>query len=88
VTHHELGERSHNREEESNERRAVETPSDLIETIRILMAQLQRCKDDNERLIKEQEQKTEINAVLIRASQIYKGSCNMDQKIFMWIHII
>jgi hypothetical protein len=40
VTHHELGESSHNREEEFDERRVVETPPDLAETIRILMAGL------------------------------------------------
>jgi hypothetical protein len=53
VTHHELGESSDNREEESDERRAVETPPDLVETVRSLMAELQICKDDNERMIKE-----------------------------------
>jgi hypothetical protein len=37
VTHHELGESSHNTEEESDERMAVETPPDLAETIRSLM---------------------------------------------------
>jgi hypothetical protein len=57
VTHHELGESSHNREEESNERRVVETLPDLDETIKILMGDLQSCKADNERLIKEQEKK-------------------------------
>jgi hypothetical protein len=67
VTHHELGEISHNREEESDERRAVETPPDLAETVRSLMEELQSCKDDNERLIKEQEKKTEINAVLLQS---------------------
>jgi hypothetical protein len=38
VTHHELGESSHNREEESDERREVEIPPNLDETIRILKA--------------------------------------------------
>jgi DNA polymerase III alpha subunit (gram-positive type) len=66
VTHHELGEISHNREEESDERRVVETPPDLAETVRSLMEELQSCKDDNERLIKEQEKQTEINAVLLQ----------------------
>ena len=50
---HEVGDGSHNREEESDERRAVETPLDLAETVRSLKAELQSCKDDNERLIKE-----------------------------------
>jgi hypothetical protein len=66
VTHHELGEISHNREEESDERRAVETPPNLVETIRSLMAELQSCKADKERLVKEQEKKTKINAFLLQ----------------------
>jgi hypothetical protein len=37
VTHHELGENSHNREEESDERKVVETPPYLDETVRSLM---------------------------------------------------
>jgi hypothetical protein len=66
VTHHELGERSHNREEEYDERMAVETPPDLAETMRSLMEKLQSCKDDNERIIKEQKKKTKITAVLLQ----------------------
>jgi hypothetical protein len=53
-----MGEVSHNRDEESDERRAVETPPDLVETVRSLMVKLQSCKDDNERMMKEQEKKT------------------------------
>jgi hypothetical protein len=66
VTHHELGEISHNREEDYVERRVVETPPDLAETVRSLMEELQRFKVDNERLMREQEKKTEINAVLLQ----------------------
>jgi hypothetical protein len=58
VTCHEVGDGSHNRDEESDERRAVETPLDLDETVRSLMVELQSCKADNERLIKEQEKQT------------------------------
>jgi hypothetical protein len=64
---HEVGDGSHNRDEESDERRAVETPPDLAETVRSLRAELQSCKADNERLIKEQEKQTEINAVLLQS---------------------
>ena len=66
VTHQECGEISHNREEESDERRAVETPPNLDETVRSLMAELQSCKDDNEMMIKEQEKQTKINVVLLQ----------------------
>jgi hypothetical protein len=57
VMHREVGEGSHNRDEESDERRAVETPPDLAETVRSLMAELQSCKADNERLRKGKRQK-------------------------------
>jgi hypothetical protein len=65
VAHHEFVESSHNREERYDERREVETHPDLAEIVRILMEELKSCKDDNERLIKEKEKKTEINVVLL-----------------------
>jgi hypothetical protein len=40
VTHQELGEISHNREEEYDERRVVETLLNISETIRSLMEEL------------------------------------------------
>jgi hypothetical protein len=40
VTHHEVGEGSHNRDEESNERRAAGTPPGLAEIVRSLMVKL------------------------------------------------
>jgi hypothetical protein len=67
VTHQEVGEGSHNRDEESDERRVVGTPPDLAETVRSLMVELQSCKADNERMMKEQEKQTEINAVLLQS---------------------
>ena len=65
VTHHEVGDGSHNRDKESDERRVLETTLDLAKTVRSLMVELQRCKADNERLIKEQEKKMEINLVFL-----------------------
>jgi hypothetical protein len=53
VTCHEVGDVSHNRDEESDERRVVETPLNLVETVRRLIDKLRSCKADNERLIKE-----------------------------------
>jgi hypothetical protein len=67
VTCQEVGDSSHNRDEDSDKRRAVETPPDLAETVRSLMVKLQSCKDDNEILIKEKEKKIEINAVLLQS---------------------
>jgi hypothetical protein len=40
VTHHEVGDGSHIRDEYSDKRRVVETPSDLAETVRSLMVEL------------------------------------------------
>jgi hypothetical protein len=62
-----MGEGSHNKDEESDERRAIGTPLDLAETMRSLMVELQSCKANNERMIKEQEKKTEINAFLLQS---------------------
>jgi hypothetical protein len=67
VMHHEVGDGSHNRDEDSDKRRAVETPPDLADTMRNLMVELQCCKVNNERLIKEQEKKMKINAVLLES---------------------
>jgi hypothetical protein len=64
VTHQELGERSHNIEEEYDEWRVVETPPNLAEIVRSFMEKLQSYKANNERMIKEKENQTEINAVL------------------------
>ena len=58
VTHHEVGDGSHNRDEEYDERRAIGTPPNIAKTVRSLMVELQSCKADNERLIKEQEKQT------------------------------
>jgi hypothetical protein len=40
VMRHEVGDGSHNRDEEYDERRAVETPLDLDKTVRSLMDKL------------------------------------------------
>jgi hypothetical protein len=67
VTHHQVGEGSHNRDKETNERRVVGTPPDLVDIVRSLMVELQSCKVENERMMKEQENKTEINALLLQS---------------------
>ena len=58
VTHQEVGEGSHNRDEESDKRREIGTPPYLAKTVRSLMVELQSCKANNERMIKEQEKQT------------------------------
>jgi CRISPR/Cas system-associated endonuclease Cas1 len=67
VTHQEVGEVSHNRDKESDERRAIGTPLDLAEIVKSLMVKLQSCKAYNERMMKEEEKKTKINAVLLQS---------------------
>jgi hypothetical protein len=62
-----VGEGSHNRDKESDERKKIGTLPDLTETVRSLMVELQSCKADNERMMKEQEKQTEINAVLLQS---------------------
>jgi hypothetical protein len=44
----------------------VETPPDFAETVISLMEELQSFKQDNERLMREQEKKTKINVVLLQ----------------------
>jgi hypothetical protein len=87
-TRHQVGYGSHNRDEKFDERRAVETPPDLVETVRSLMAELQSYKANNERLIKEKEKKMEINHLCCRAYPIYRGSCSMDLQLVMWTNDI
>ena len=65
VTFHEVGDGSHNRDKEYDERRAVENPPDLTKIVRSPRDELQSCKADNDRLINEQEKQTKINAVLL-----------------------
>ena len=67
ATRHEVGDGSHNRDEDSNERRVVETPLDLAETVRSLMDELQSCKVNSERLIKDQDKQMKINAILLQS---------------------
>jgi hypothetical protein len=67
VTHQEVGEGSHNRDKESDERRVAGTPPDLAEIVRSLIVELQSCKVDNERMMKEQEKQIEINTVLLQS---------------------
>jgi hypothetical protein len=53
VMQNEVGNGSQNRDKESDERRLVETPSNLAKTVRSQMVELQICKAENKRLIKE-----------------------------------
>ena len=54
-----------NVEAESNGRRYQETPLDIAATMRILRVELQSYKEDNERMIKYQEEHNQLNAAML-----------------------
>jgi hypothetical protein len=87
VTHQEMGEGSHNRDEEYEKRRAIGTPPDIAETVRSLMVELQSCKADNERMMKEQEKQTEINAVLLQSLSDLQQKMQHEPKMQKHGHI-
>jgi hypothetical protein len=82
-----VGEGSHNRDEESDERRAAGTPPDLAMTVRILIVELQSCKADNERMMKEQEKKTKINLVLLQSLSYLQRQMQHEPEIQKHGHI-
>ena len=54
-----------NPEIESNGRRNQETPPDIATTMRSLRVELQSCIEDNERMLKGQENQNQINAAIL-----------------------
>ena len=54
-----------NDETKSNGRTNQETPPDIAATMRILRVEFQSCREDNERMIKAQEEKNHLNAVML-----------------------
>jgi hypothetical protein len=63
---HSMEDTSHFRDEESDGWRARETPPDLVAIVRSL-------KEDNERLMRAQDEQEELNAVLLQSfSEIQK----------------
>ena len=55
-----------NAETESNGRILQETPPDFAATMRRLTAEMQSCKEDNERLVKAQEEQNQLNAAMLQ----------------------
>jgi hypothetical protein len=66
---HSMKDTSHFRDENSNGRRARETPPNSVVTIRIL-------KSDNERLMRAQAKHEELNEYYCRVYQKYKNTYN------------
>ena len=64
-----MGENVHvgNVEIESNGIRIQETPLDIAATMRSLRVELQSCREDNERIIKSQEEKNQLNATMLQS---------------------
>ena len=56
-----------NAEIESNRRRNQETPPDIAATMRILRVEFQSCREDNERMIKTQEEQNQLNAAMLQS---------------------
>ena len=54
-----------NAETRSSGRRYLETPPDIAATMRILRVELQRYREDNERMIKSQEEKNQLNVAML-----------------------
>ena len=65
-----------NDETESNGRRNQETPPDSAATMRILRVELQSCKEDNERMLKAQEDQNQINAAILQSLTDIHGQIN------------
>ena len=57
--------RVENDKTESNGRRFQDTPSDIAATMRSLRVELQSCKEDNERMLKAQEDQNQINEAIL-----------------------
>ena len=55
-----------NAETKSNGRRFQDTTPDFVATMRILRVEMQSYKEDNERLIKAQEDQNHLNAAILQ----------------------
>ena len=55
-----------NDETESNGRRFQDTPPNFAATVRSLSVDLQSCGEDNERMLKVQEDQNQINAAILQ----------------------
>ena len=56
-----------NTKTESNGRRYQETPLDITTTMRSLRVELQSYGEDNERMIKDQEEQNQLNAAMLQS---------------------
>ena len=65
-----------NDETEPNGRRNQETPPYIAATMRSLRVNLQSCREDNERILKAQEDQNQINAAILHSLIDIQGQIN------------
>ena len=70
-----------NAETESNGRILQETPLDFASTMRSLMAKMQSYKEDNERLVKAQEEQNQLNAAMLQSLTDIQINMNSKDRI-------
>ena len=56
-----------NYETKSNKRRFQDTPPDFAATVRSLRVELKSCREDNEMMLKAQEDQNQINAAILQS---------------------
>ena len=56
-----------NDEIESNGRRYQDTPPDFAATMRSLRVEMQSCREENERLVKDQKDQNHLNATMLQS---------------------
>ena len=65
-----------NVETKSNGRRYQETSPDITTTMRSLRVELQSCREENERMLKAQEDQNQINAAILQSLKDVQGQIN------------
>ena len=70
-----------NDETESNGRRFQDTPPDFAATMRSLRVDLQSCREDNERMLKAQENQNQINGAILQILTDIQGQINSGHQI-------
>ena len=67
------------KEEESRERRDMETTPNLIQTMQSLREEFQSIREDNETRIRDQEEKKELNSMMLKNMPEIKNQNNQGQ---------
>ena len=67
-------------ETESNGRRFQDTPIDFAATMRILRVEMQSYREDNERLVKAQEEQNQLNAAMLQSLTYIQRKMNSEDR--------